>query len=192
MIANSVVQWSKFRKTHNRILISTKKFGIRITDYNKRKCFRSGSGSRRVKMTHKERKKLRKFTFWSAGCSLLMNEGFSCSLDVLFRGLGVSELHFFSSIFGHKNPGSGLDPDSTLLRGQALIRSGETLASGGKLLISCWMAGSMALVGPSCFSRSWIYEWQDSSTTVSCSTCQNILTTVIRIRMFSGLQDPYR
>ena len=41
-----------------------------------------GSGSRRVKMTHKNRKKLINFIFRSAGCSLLRAEGFSCSLDI--------------------------------------------------------------------------------------------------------------
>jgi hypothetical protein len=46
-------------------------------------------------------------------------EGFSCSLDVLYGGLGISklqclirkgrkiQLYFFSSVFGHQNPGSG-------------------------------------------------------------------------------------
>ena len=33
--------------------------------------------------------------FWSAGCSLLRAEGFSCSLDVLYGGLWISYLHFF-------------------------------------------------------------------------------------------------
>ncbi len=42
----------------------------------------SGSRSRRAKMTHKSRKKLRNFMFWSAGCSLLRAEGFFCNLDV--------------------------------------------------------------------------------------------------------------
>jgi hypothetical protein len=51
-------------------------------------------------------------------------EGFSCSLDVLYKGLGISKFKFlikkvsnkffsckFFSILGHKKPGSGLDPD---------------------------------------------------------------------------------
>ncbi len=41
-----------------------------------------GSGSRRAKMTHKHIKKLIFFIFWSAGCSLLRAEVFSCSLDI--------------------------------------------------------------------------------------------------------------
>ncbi len=41
-----------------------------------------------VKMTHKNRNKLRNFMFWRAGSSLLRAEGFSCSLDVLYGGLG--------------------------------------------------------------------------------------------------------
>ncbi len=41
----------------------------------------SGSGFEpwRAKMTHKNRKKFLNFIFWSAGCSLLRAEGFSCS-----------------------------------------------------------------------------------------------------------------
>ncbi len=54
----------------------------------------SGSGSRRAKMTHKNRKKYRIFMFWSAGCSLFRTEGFSCSLGVLYGGLGISKLQF--------------------------------------------------------------------------------------------------
>ncbi len=63
-------------------------------------------------MTHKNRKKSLNFTF-SAG-------GFSCSLDFLYEGLGISKLQFlmkkiifssaviFSSIFCHQT----LDPGS--------------------------------------------------------------------------------
>jgi hypothetical protein len=54
----------------------------------------SGSGSRRAKMTHKNRKQYRFFMFWSAGCSLLRAEGFSCSLGVLYGGLGISKWQF--------------------------------------------------------------------------------------------------
>jgi hypothetical protein len=43
------------------------------------------SGSRRAKMTHKNRKKKLKLFFLSAGCSLLWAEGIPCSLDVLWR-----------------------------------------------------------------------------------------------------------
>ncbi len=53
-----------------------------------------GSGSRREKMTYKNRKKFIIFIFLSAGCSLLRIEGFSCSLDALHRGLGISKLQF--------------------------------------------------------------------------------------------------
>ncbi len=35
------------------------------------------------------------FMFLSAGCSLWRAEGFSCSLDVLYGGLGISKLQFF-------------------------------------------------------------------------------------------------
>ncbi len=33
--------------------------------------------------------------FWSAGCSLLRAEGFSCSLDFLQGDLGINKLNFF-------------------------------------------------------------------------------------------------
>ncbi len=46
-------------------------------------------------MTHKNRKKCRIFMFLSTGCSLLRAEGFSCSLGVLYEGLGISKLQFF-------------------------------------------------------------------------------------------------
>jgi hypothetical protein len=44
----------------------------------------SGSGTRRAKLTHKHRKKLINFMFWSAGGSLLRAKGVSGSLDVLY------------------------------------------------------------------------------------------------------------
>jgi hypothetical protein len=43
---------------------------------------------------HKNRKKSRIFKFLSPGCSLLRAEGFSCSLGVLYGGLGISNLQF--------------------------------------------------------------------------------------------------
>ncbi len=53
----------------------------------------SGSESRRSKMTHKSRKKLRNFMFLKcAGCSLLRAEGFFCNLDGLYGGLGIGKL----------------------------------------------------------------------------------------------------
>ncbi len=48
----------------------------------------SGSGSRRAKMTHKNRKTLRNFLFWSVWCSLLRAECFCFSFAVL----GIFEL----------------------------------------------------------------------------------------------------
>jgi hypothetical protein len=56
--------------------------------------------------------------FVTAGCSFLRAEGFSCSLCVLYGGLGITKLQFFIkkcpiffscklfSIFDHQNPGS--------------------------------------------------------------------------------------
>ncbi len=67
--------------------------------------------------------------FLSTGCSLLRAEGFSCSLGVLYGGIGISKLQFliekieikfpginFFSILGHQtldpDPGSGIrNPD---------------------------------------------------------------------------------
>ncbi len=57
--------------------------------------------------------------FWSARCSFLRAKGYSCSLEVLYGGLGISKLQFlikkyqnffsckFFPYFGHKT----LDPD---------------------------------------------------------------------------------
>ncbi len=69
-------------------------------------------------------KKFRNFKFWSASrCSLLRAEGLSCSLDVLYEGLGISETQLikkntklfsaviFFIIFGHQNSGYRLNPD---------------------------------------------------------------------------------
>jgi hypothetical protein len=44
------------------------------------------------KMSHKNRKKSRIAMFLSTGCSFLRPEGFSCSLGVLYGGLGISKL----------------------------------------------------------------------------------------------------
>ncbi len=46
------------------------------------------------KWPQKTVKKDRIFIFWSAGCSLLRAEGFSCSLGVLYGGLGINKLQF--------------------------------------------------------------------------------------------------
>jgi hypothetical protein len=74
----------------------------------------SGPGSRRAKMTHKKRKKLINFIFWSAACSLLRAEGFSYSLEVFYGGLGlqsfIKKYNFFSDVpvfFCHQKYGSG-------------------------------------------------------------------------------------
>jgi hypothetical protein len=54
----------------------------------------SGSGSKRAKIDQENRKQLINFIFCSAGYSLLRVEGFSCSLDVLYGGLGINKLQF--------------------------------------------------------------------------------------------------
>ncbi len=48
-------------------------------------------------MTHNNRKKFRIFHVLSAGCSLLRAAGFSCSLDVLFGGLGIRKIVVFDT-----------------------------------------------------------------------------------------------
>ncbi len=53
---------------------------------------------------------VRIFMFWSAGCSFLRAEGFSCGFCVLYGGLGITKLQFFIkkiffSIFVNQNPG---------------------------------------------------------------------------------------
>jgi hypothetical protein len=60
------------------------------------KDWQSGSGSRRAKMARKYRKESINFIFWSAGCSTLRAEGFSCTLDVYYGGLGISKLQFLT------------------------------------------------------------------------------------------------
>ncbi len=81
---------------------------------------RSRSGSRRAKWpTNKE--KLINFIFWSAGCSLLRAEGFSWSLDIsklqflIKKDIKKFSVLCCSSVFGHQNPGSRLDPDQDSL-----------------------------------------------------------------------------
>ncbi len=71
---------------------------------------------------NQNRIQLMNFIFWSAGCSILRAQGFSCSfsLNVFYEGLGISKWQFLikksfenfravfcSSFFGHQNPGSG-------------------------------------------------------------------------------------
>jgi hypothetical protein len=53
---------------------------------------RIGSGSRRAKKTHNRKKSFHFLKCW--GCSLWRAGGFSCSLDVLYGGLGISKLQF--------------------------------------------------------------------------------------------------
>ncbi len=49
-------------------------------------------GGHRIQEGKNYPKKDRIFIFWSAGCSLLRAEGFSCSLGALYGGLGISKL----------------------------------------------------------------------------------------------------
>jgi hypothetical protein len=63
-----------------------------------------GSGSRRAKMTHKNRKKSEIFMFLSTGCSLLRAEGFFCCLGGLLGGLGISKFQFLIKKIENKFP----------------------------------------------------------------------------------------
>ncbi len=97
-------------------------------------------------MTHKNSKMSRIFMFFSTECSLLRAEGFSCSLGVLYGGLGISKLQFlikkmeikFPAIiffyFRSSNPRSGSairkNAGSGSVSGSALNQCGsETLPS---------------------------------------------------------------
>ncbi len=64
--------------------------------------------SRIAKMTYKNIKKLINYIFWSAVCSLLRAEGFFCSLDVHYGGLGIRKFLFLVI--------RTLDPDLDSLR----------------------------------------------------------------------------
>ncbi len=78
----------------------------------------------RAKMTYKSRKKLGNFMFWSAGCSLLRAEDFSCSLDVLYGDLGIS------NYWSLRNP----DPDA---EGPKLPTKVEKIKKCH--VLKCWM-----------------------------------------------------
>ncbi len=91
-------------------------------------------------MTLKNIKKPRIFMFLSTGCSLLRAEGFSCSLGVLYGGLGISKLQFLikkievkfpaKSFFNFRssNPGIRKNAGSGSVSGSALNQCGsETL-----------------------------------------------------------------
>jgi hypothetical protein len=52
-----------------------------------------GSGSRRAKMTHKNKKKVQNFHVLKYWMFSFEAEGFSCSLGVLYGGQGISKLH---------------------------------------------------------------------------------------------------
>jgi hypothetical protein len=77
--------------------------------------------------------------FVTAGCSFLRAEGFSCSLCVLYGGLGITILQFLSkkypnffscklfSIFDHQNPGFRTGSGSgSAIRKNALNQCGPT------------------------------------------------------------------
>jgi hypothetical protein len=82
--------------------------------------------------------------FLSTGCSLLRAEGFSCSLGVLYGGLGISKLQFFIkkieskfpainffSILGHQT----LDPDPE--SGSTIRKNAGSDSESGSALNQC-------------------------------------------------------
>jgi hypothetical protein len=98
-------------------------------------------------MNRKNRKKYRIFMFLSARCSLLRAEGFSCSLGVLYGGLGISKLQFlikkiknllssckFFSILGHQT----LDPDPE--SGSAIRKNAGSGSVSGSAINQCGSA----------------------------------------------------
>ncbi len=68
--------------------------------------------------------------FWSAGCSLLRAEGFSCSLGLLYGGLRISKLQFL----GHQT----LDPDPE--SGSAIGKYAGSGSVSGSALNRCGSA----------------------------------------------------
>ncbi len=83
--------------------------------------------------------------FWSAGCSLLRAEGFSCSLDVLYRGQGISKWQFLINKIKIKFP--------TVNFFQPAIRKN---AGSRSAFNQC---GSATLLGSKNLSRSVICSW---------------------------------
>ncbi len=94
------------------------------------------------KWPQKNRKKDRIFIFWSAWCSLLRAEGFSCSLRVFYGGLGISKLQFLIkkikikflvvfSILDHQT----LDPDPG--SGSAIRKNAGSGSVSGSALNQC-------------------------------------------------------
>ncbi len=97
--------------------------------------------------------KLINFIFWSAGCSVLRTQSFSCSLDVLYGVLRISklqflikkkilrkiQLYFFLSVFfGHQNPGSWMDPYRIYLKCWIRIyNTGSSKNNFLRLLFAC-------------------------------------------------------
>ncbi len=71
---------------------------IRILDPDSIRSVHSESGRGQIWPTKIEK---RKFYVWSAGCSLLRAEGFSCNLDVLHGGLDFwsKNIKLFSAVF---------------------------------------------------------------------------------------------
>jgi hypothetical protein len=88
----------------------------------------------------------------------LRNEGFSCSLDVLYRGLGINKWQFliknvnlFSAlnsfpIFGHQNPGTGLNRIRISIQPKMLDPDPESMNPNRK---HCCEYGSATWLKPS-------------------------------------------
>ncbi len=104
----------------------------------------------RIQEGQHDPEKWSKIKFWCASCSLLRDEDFFCSLDVLYGGLGISKLQFlikkfliffsckFCQIFGHENPGSasGSGSGSRSWSGSASTKNAGSRSVSGSALKS--------------------------------------------------------
>ncbi len=132
-IRNTVLNISKsggkFLLLNKNRYLTSNHWPIKITEASVLKQgFGSGSGSAWIRINlscwiririQEGKNEYRISMFWSAGCSLLRAEGFSCSLGVLYGSLGISKWQFlikkikikFPAVnffnFRSSNPGSG-------------------------------------------------------------------------------------
>jgi hypothetical protein len=77
-----------------RLQIQTKQVN-KTKNFLCKQCCGSGSVFFLVNLGQNDPQKVKKFKFLSARYFLLRDEDFSCSLDVLYGGLGISKLPFF-------------------------------------------------------------------------------------------------
>ncbi len=138
----------------------------------------SRSRSGKAKFTHKNRTKL----------IVLRAEGFSCSLDVLYGGLGISKLQFFLSKNWKKRYTKKI---SAVFFNYIFlvikIGSGSVFGSG-----VTWIAGSWSLLSVLRYKELKKENETLKAELESLETGREELQAVLRIRihMFLGLLDP--